>query len=168
MIGGGLPLAAVGGRADLMDHLAPVGDVYQAGTLSGNPLATAAGLAALGQLGPERYDELEAHVAGFGAALHEAIAGTGLAVQVPVEGTLSGLFFSGSPVRNYDDARAGDHQTYARFFHAMLDRGVFLAPSSYEVMFVSLAHTDADLARTVQLAADAAHEVVSAAATNRG
>ena len=168
VIGGGLPLAAVGGRADLMDHLAPLGDVYQAGTLSGNPLATAAGLAALGQLGPERYRELEARVAGFGTALHAAIAGTGLAVQVPIEGTLSGLFFGPSPVHDYDGARAGDHETYARFFHAMLDRGVFLAPSSYEVMFVSLAHTDADLARTVELAADAAHEVVSSAATHRG
>jgi glutamate-1-semialdehyde 2,1-aminomutase len=168
VIGGGLPLAAVGGRVDLMDHLAPIGDVYQAGTLSGNPLATAAGLAALRQLGPDRYDELEARVAGFGPALHDAIAGAGLAAQVQVEGTLSGLFFSESPVRSYDDARAGDHKTYARFFHAMLDRGVFLAPSSYEVMFVSLAHSDTDLARTVELAGDAAHEVVSSAATNRG
>jgi glutamate-1-semialdehyde 2,1-aminomutase len=78
---------------------------------------------------------------------------------VPREGTLSGLFFSASPVRSYADAQAGAHETYARFFHAMLDRGVFLAPSSYEVMFVSLAHSDADLARTVELAADAAHEI---------
>jgi glutamate-1-semialdehyde 2,1-aminomutase len=149
-----------------MDHLAPVGAVYQAGTLSGNPLATAAGLAALRQLGPDRYDELEARVAGFGPALHDAIAGAGLAVQVQVEGTLAGLFFSESPVRSYDDARAGDHQTYARFFHAMLDRGVFLAPSSYEVMFVSLAHTGADLARTVGRRRCRAR-VVSSAATNR-
>jgi glutamate-1-semialdehyde 2,1-aminomutase len=161
VIGGGLPLAAVGGRAELMDHLAPVGDVYQAGTLSGNPLATAAGLAALGQLAPERYDALEARVATFTAALHDALSEAGLAVQVPRAGTLSGLFFSPSPVRSYEDAQAGAHETYARFFHAMLDRGVFLAPSSYEVMFVSLAHTDADLARTVELAADAAHEITT-------
>ncbi len=159
VIGGGLPLAAVAGRADVMDHLAPLGDVYQAGTLSGNPLATAAGLAALGQLKPADYEQLEARVTTFVAALRDAIAGAGLAVQVPREGTLSGLFFSPSAVRNYEDARAGDHERYARFFHAMLDRGVFLAPSSYEVMFVSLAHTDADLARTVELAADAACEV---------
>ena len=156
VIGGGLPLAAVGGRADVMDHLAPVGAVYQAGTLSGNPLATAAGLAALGQLDPDSYRILEGRVTGFSAALHDAIAGTGLAVQVPRAATLSGLFFSSTPVRSYDDAQAGDHAAYAHFFHAMLDRGVFLAPSSYEVMFVSLAHTDEDLARTVELAADAA------------
>jgi glutamate-1-semialdehyde 2,1-aminomutase len=161
VIGGGLPLAAVGGRVDVMDHLAPLGDVYQAGTLSGNPLATAAGLAALRQLEPARYHELEARVGSFASALQDAISGTGLAVQVPREGSLSGLFFGASPARNYDDARAGDHETYARFFHAMLDRGVFLAPSGYEVMFVSLAHTDADLARTVDLAADAAQEVAA-------
>jgi glutamate-1-semialdehyde 2,1-aminomutase len=164
VIGGGLPLAALGGRADLMDHLAPLGDVYQAGTLSGNPLATAAGLAALDQLDPARYRELEARVSSFASALAEVISGTGLAIQVPRAGSLAGLFFSATPVRNYDDARAGDHETYARFFHSMLDRGVFLAPSSYEVMFVSLAHTDADLARTVELAGDAAQEVAANAA----
>ncbi len=160
VIGGGLPLAAVGGRADLMDHLAPLGDVYQAGTLSGNPLATAAGLAALGQLEPARYRELETQ----SGRLRDRAARSdrrrpGSRCRCRARERSSGLFFSASPVRNYDDARAGDHETYARFFHAMLDRGVFLAPSSYEVMFVSLAHTDADLARTVELAADAASEV---------
>jgi glutamate-1-semialdehyde 2,1-aminomutase len=159
VIGGGLPLAAVGGRADVMDRLAPIGDVYQAGTLSGNPLATAAGLAALGQLEPDSYKQLDARVSDFAVALHDAIAPSGVAVQVPREATLSGLFFSSTPVRNYDDAKAVDHETYARFFHAMLERGVFLAPSGYEVMFVSLAHTEADLARTVELAGDAAQEV---------
>ncbi|HEY3724938.1 MAG TPA: glutamate-1-semialdehyde 2,1-aminomutase [Acidimicrobiia bacterium] len=161
VIGGGLPLAAVGGRADVMDRLAPLGDVYQAGTLSGNPLATAAGLAALGELEPASYGVLEARVAGFAAALRDAIEGSGIDVQVPQVVTLAGLFFSARTVRDYDDAKAGDHETYARFFHAMLDRGVFLAPSGYEVLFVSLAHTDADLARTVDLAADAAREVAS-------
>ena len=159
VIGGGLPLAAVGGRADVMDRLAPIGDVYQAGTLSGNPLATAAGLAALAALEPSSYDVLEARVTRFATALRDALAGTGVSVQVPRVGTLAGLFFSATPVRNYDDAKAGDHELYARFFHAMLDRGVFLAPSSYEVMFVSLAHTDEELARTVELAAEAASEV---------
>jgi glutamate-1-semialdehyde 2,1-aminomutase len=161
VIGGGLPLAAVGGRADVMDRLAPLGDVYQAGTLSGNPLATAAGLAALGELEPASYGELEARVAGFATALRDAIGGSGIDVQVPHAVTLAGLVFSARPVRDYDDAKAGDHETYARFFHAMLDRGVFLAPSGYEVLFVSLAHTEADLARTVDLAADAAREVAS-------
>jgi glutamate-1-semialdehyde 2,1-aminomutase len=156
VIGGGLPLAAVGGRADVMDHLAPLGAVYQAGTLSGNPLATAAGLAALGALGADSYDGLEDRVTTFRDDLAAALEGSGVTVQVPQAGTLSGLFFSATPVRDYEDAKAGDHDTYARFFHAMLDRGVFLAPSSYEVMFVSLAHTDEDLARTVELAAEAA------------
>jgi glutamate-1-semialdehyde 2,1-aminomutase len=159
VIGGGLPLAAVGGRADVIDRLAPLGDVYQAGTLSGNPLATAAGLAALGAIGADDYRILERRVTTFAAGMGAAIAGAGFAVQAPQIGTLSGLFFSATAVRSYDDAKAGDHDAYARFFHAMLDRGVFLAPSSYEVMFVSLAHTDSDLARTVELAAEAAHEV---------
>jgi glutamate-1-semialdehyde 2,1-aminomutase len=162
VIGGGLPLAAVGGAAAIMDHLAPVGDVYQAGTLSGNPLATAAGLAALAHLHPDDYVALEQRVARFTEALAGAIEGEGLAVQVPRVATLAGLGFAASPVRSYDDARAADHRAYARFFHAMLDRGVFLAPSGYEAMFVSLAHTDADLDRTVQLAADAARDVARA------
>ncbi len=159
VIGGGLPLAAVGGRAEVMDHLAPVGDVYQAGTLSGNPLATAAGLAALHALEPTDYETLERRVTGFTTALHDAVAGAGLDVQVPRAATLAGLFFASSPVRSYADAQAGDHAAYAHFFHAMLDRGVFLAPSSYEVMFVSLAHTDEDLDRTVVLATEAAEDV---------
>jgi glutamate-1-semialdehyde 2,1-aminomutase len=145
-----------------MDRLAPLGDVYQAGTLSGNPLATAAGLAALGALRDEDYAALEARVATFADDLRVAIAGSGLDVQVPRAVTLAGLFFSPTPVRSYDDAKAVDHDAYARFFHAMLDRGVFLAPSGYEVLFVSLAHTDADLARTVELAADAANAVARA------
>jgi glutamate-1-semialdehyde 2,1-aminomutase len=162
VIGGGLPLAAVGGRADLMDHLAPVGDVYQAGTLSGNPLATAAGLAVLAHLTPDDYASLERRVARFTADLAGAIRASGLAVQTPRVATLAGLFFAADPVRDYEDARAADHATYARFFHAMLDRGVFLAPSGYEAVFVSLAHTDADLARTVEAAADAARAIARA------
>jgi glutamate-1-semialdehyde 2,1-aminomutase len=164
VIGGGLPLAALGGRADVMDRLAPVGDVYQAGTLSGNPLATAAGLAALHALEPIAYTVLEDRVTGFAAALADGIAASGLDVQVPTAATLSGLFFASSPVRSYTDAQAGDHDAYAHFFHAMLDRGVFLAPSSYEVMFVSLAHTDEDLTRTVALATEAAQDVARALA----
>jgi glutamate-1-semialdehyde 2,1-aminomutase len=162
VIGGGLPLAAVGGPATVMDHLAPVGDVYQAGTLSGNPLATAAGLAALAHLAPSDYDALGQRVARFAGALAGAIGGAGLPVQVARVGTLSGLFFSATPVRDYDGAKAADHRAYARFFHAMLERGVFLAPSGYEAMFVSLAHTDDDLERTVEIAAGAARDVVRA------
>jgi glutamate-1-semialdehyde 2,1-aminomutase len=164
VIGGGLPLAAVGGRADVMDHLAPVGDVYQAGTLSGNPLATAAGLAALDQLTDEVYSQLEVRVEAFATALAEAVTGAGLDVQVPRAFTLAGLCFTAEPVRDYEAAKQADHRTYARFFHAMLDRGVYLAPSGYEAMFVSTAHGLAELTRTVELAADAAAEVARASA----
>jgi len=156
VVGGGLPLAAVGGRRDLMELLAPVGPVYQAGTLSGNPLATAAGLAALGALAPSDYEALEARVARFADGLRDALVGSGLDVQVARVGTLVGLFFSSAPVTDYASARRADHDRYGAFFRAMLDRGVFLAPSGYETMFVSLAHTDADLDRTLSLAADAA------------
>ena len=162
VIGGGLPLAAVGGRGDVMDHVAPGGAVYPAGTLSGNPLATAAGRAALGELGPAQYAELEARVTRFTDGLRDALSGCGREVCVPREGTLSGLTFGPDPVRDYDGAKAVDHERYARFFHAMLDRGVFLAPSGYEVVFVSLAHTDADLDRTVELAAEAATAIQKA------
>jgi glutamate-1-semialdehyde 2,1-aminomutase len=155
VVGGGLPLAAVGGRRDLMELLAPVGPVYQAGTLSGNPLATAAGLAALAELTPSTYEELENRVAGFAKALRDAVAGAGVDVQVTTVGTLAGLFFAPAPVTDYAGAQAADHARYAAFFRALLDRGVYLAPSGYETMFVSLAHTDADLARTVDAAADA-------------
>jgi glutamate-1-semialdehyde 2,1-aminomutase len=159
VIGGGLPLAAVGGRGDVMARLAPVGDVYQAGTLSGNPLATAAGLAALAELSPSDYETLEARVARFTDGLRAAVHDAGLTACVPRVGTLSGITFGAEPVRDYEGAQAVDHATYARFFHALLGRGVFLAPSGYEVMFVSLAHTDADLDRTVELAAEAAREI---------
>ncbi|GMU78834.1 MAG: glutamate-1-semialdehyde 2,1-aminomutase [Acidimicrobiia bacterium] len=159
VLGGGLPLAAVGGPAALMDELAPLGPVYQAGTLSGNPLATAAGLAVLGELDDRAYRDLEALaerlVTGLGAALTDA----GLAAVTPRVFTLAGIFFAPEPVGDYDGARSSDAARYARFFHAMLDRGVYLAPSAFEVMFPSLAHTDADVDRTIAAAADAARVI---------
>ena len=164
VIGGGLPLAAVGGRADVMDHLAPVGDVYQAGTLSGNPLATAAGLAALGRARSRSATptlEAACRAASPTACATAVQRRRARRVQVPRVGTLSGLFFGAAPVRELR-GRAGrcDHETYARVLpRACSTAGVFLAPSGYEVMFVSLAHTDADLDRTVELAAEAAHEI---------
>ena len=161
IVGGGLPLAAVGGSAVVMDHLAPVGEVYQAGTLSGNPLATAAGLAALAQLDAAVYATLEQRVARLGAGLAEALAAAGLAAQTPRVTTLTGLFFSPTPVHDYAEAQAADHARFAAFFHAMLRRGVFLAPSGYETMFVSLAHTDEDIDRTIALAKDAAQELAA-------
>ena len=158
VVGGGLPLAAVGGRADLMDELAPVGHVYQAGTLSGNPLATAAGLAALALLDDAAYDRLEATTTRLADELSDAFASAGVTAQVPRARTLVGLFFADAPVRDYDDAKAADHKAYASFFHGMLDRGIYLAPSGYEAIFPSLAHGDVELDRTI----DAARETVAA------
>ena len=163
VLGGGLPLAAFAGSRALMEHLAPLGDVYQAGTLSGNPLATAAGLAALSQLDAAAYLRLEATASTLAAGLTEAIGSAGLPVQVLRESTLLGLFFSDAPVRDYDDAReANANGLYGQFFHAMLDRGIALAPGAYEVGFPSLAHSPNDLEATIDAAAEAAREVAEA------
>jgi len=148
--GGGLPLAAVAGRADVMDHLAPVGPVYQAGTLSGNPLATAAELAVLRELTPARYDELETKAARFADGLRHALPDA----CVTRVGTLTGFFFSPDPVTNYAAAQQADHARYAQLFHHLLDAGHFLAPSGYETLFVSLAHTDEQIDETVAAARD--------------
>jgi glutamate-1-semialdehyde 2,1-aminomutase len=166
VIGGGLPVGAFGGPRDLMAELAPGGPVYQAGTLSGNPLATAAGLAVLDAVGPAEYEALTARVALFAKDLESAVAGGGLAVAAPVVGPLVGLFLApadNGPVElptDYESARAiaaGD--TYSRFFHAMLRRGVALAPGAYEVMFPGLAHDDDVLTRVLDAAGEAAAEI---------
>ncbi|MBI2168058.1 MAG: glutamate-1-semialdehyde 2,1-aminomutase [Actinobacteria bacterium] len=162
VLGGGLPLAAVGGPAELMDDLAPLGPVYQAGTLSGNPLATAAGLAVLGELELASYGQLEERVGQLARGLAEAIGSAGLPVQVPQVGTLLGLFFSEAPVHDYAGAKRADAEIYGRFFHGMLERGVFLAPSAFEAIFVSLAHTSDDIDRTIEAAAVAATQVARA------
>jgi glutamate-1-semialdehyde 2,1-aminomutase len=159
VIGGGLPLAAFGGRADVMDLLAPDGPVYQAGTLSGNPLATAAGLAVLDALDAAAYRMLAGRAEELGAWLADVISEAGLAVQVPVVGPLMGLFFSESPVTDYDSAKAADGERYARFFHQMLDRGIAFAPSPFEALFPSLAHPKDELERTADLAAAAARAI---------
>jgi glutamate-1-semialdehyde 2,1-aminomutase len=165
VIGGGLPLAALGGRRALMSQLAPLGPVYQAGTLSGNPLATAAGLAVLDRLPEEAFEQLASKVRRLAAGLAEAIGRVGLPVEVPVFGTLCCVFFSGEPVRDYDGARrAASSGLYAPFFRAMLARGVALAPSPYEVAFVSMAHSEADIDRTVEVAGEAAREVAGTVA----
>jgi glutamate-1-semialdehyde 2,1-aminomutase len=162
VLGGGLPLAALGGPAAVMDELAPLGPVYQAGTLSGNPLATAAGLAVLGALTDDHYAELERRATTLTTGLAAALAAAGLTAQVPRAFTLAGLFFRADPVTDYAEAQAADAATYARFFHGMLDRGVYLAPSAFETAFPSLAHTDADIARTIECAAEAARDVARA------
>jgi glutamate-1-semialdehyde 2,1-aminomutase len=150
--GGGLPLAAVAGSAAVMDHLAPVGPVYQAGTLSGNPLATAAGLAVLGELTDDSYVRLERSAARFADGLAAALPDA----QVTRVGTLVGLFFAAAPVTDYEQAQQADHARYARLFHHLLAAGHFLAPSGYETLFVSLAHDDAVIDRTVELASEVA------------
>jgi glutamate-1-semialdehyde 2,1-aminomutase len=155
VVGGGLPLAAVGGRADLMDELAPVGPVYQAGTLSGNPLATAAGLAVLSLLDDDAYARLEEIAARTADGLAGVFGAAGVTAQVPRARTLVGLFFSDDPVRDYEGAHAANHKAYASFFHGLLDRGVYIAPSSYEVLFPSLAHGAAELAHTLAAATEA-------------
>jgi glutamate-1-semialdehyde 2,1-aminomutase len=154
VIGGGLPLAAFGGRPDVMAELAPGGPVYQAGTLSGNPLATAAGLAVLSQLESQSYKDLAARVGRLAAGLAGAL---GPEMQVPVAGPLLGVFFSASPVTSYEGAAASAATgRYPGLMHGLLDRGVAVAPGAYEILFPSLAHSDADLDRTVEAFAEAA------------
>ncbi|HYX86001.1 MAG TPA: glutamate-1-semialdehyde 2,1-aminomutase [Gaiellales bacterium] len=149
VVGGGLPAAAFGGRSDVMQHLAPAGDVYQAGTLSGNPLAMAAGLATLRILRePGAYDRLEQ----VGAALERALAGPGVTVN-RVGAMLTGFFHPG-PVRSYADAAASDTDRFAAFHRHMLERGVYLAPSQFEAAMPSLAHTDEQLELTAAAAAE--------------
>jgi len=149
VIGGGLPLAAVGGGAGVMGHLAPLGDVYQAGTLSGNPLATAAGLAVLGELDAGSYERLEKTATRLADGLRSARPDA----QVIQIGSLVGVFFADEPITDDAGARAADHHAYARFFHTMLERDVYFAPSGYEAVFPSLAHIDDDIDRTVDAAA---------------
>ena len=162
VLGGGLPLAAFGGRAEIMDLLAPLGPVYQAGTLSGNPLATAAGLAVLERLDTAAYATLEGTAATLADGLHRALAGAGLAAQVPRVGPLVGLFFSDTAVVDYASAQGADGKRYARFFHEMLDRGVYLAPSPFEALFPSLAHGPAEIEAIVTAAGEAAGAVAAA------
>ena len=148
IVGGGLPLAAFGGRAEVMDELAPSGPVYQAGTLSGNPLATAAGLAVLRRLrDPFVYEELERK----GARLEEGLAGAGpRAGNVQRVGAMLTLFMCNRSVRNFEDAQACDTERYGALFRHLLERGIYVAPSQFEAMFVSLAHSDDDIDRTVE------------------
>jgi glutamate-1-semialdehyde 2,1-aminomutase len=165
VIGGGLPLAAVGGRADVMAVLAPEGPVYQAGTLSGNPLATAAGLAVLGELDDGAYRMLAGRAEMLGGWLTDVIAESGLPIRVPVVGPLLGLYFATDEPRDYDGAKRTDEALYAAFFHALLDRGVAVAPGAYEVLFPGLAHTKDELERVADLASAAAMEVAASGRT---
>ncbi len=147
VVGGGLPAAAYGGARSLMEQIAPAGPVYQAGTLSGNPLAMAAGLATLDVLArPGTWERAEEWAARAADAITAAAAAAGVAVTVQRVGTMLTPFFTDSPVRNYADAKRCDRVSYSAFFHAMLDGGVYLAPSAFEAAFTSAAHGDAELA----------------------
>lgn len=155
IIGGGLPVGAFGGRADVMDYLAPLGPVYQAGTLSGNPLAMAAGIASLKML-----EELNpyARLDGLGRQLRDAVLAAaqakGLPVQVPQCGSMFSIFFTPTPVRDYATALTGDAKVFTRFFHGCLDRGVYLAPSAYEAGFLSTAHDGKAIDRACEVFAE--------------
>ncbi len=155
IIGGGLPLAAFGGRADVMEELAPVGKVYQAGTLSGNPVATAAGSAVLDLLSDESYESLKSKATKLSSGLRQVIGQRGIAASITQVETLLGIHFSGNPVKNFEEAqKAANNGKYKQFFHGMLKDFISFAPGPYESIFISLAHSDSDLNKTVE-AADA-------------
>jgi glutamate-1-semialdehyde 2,1-aminomutase len=149
VIGGGLPIAAYGGRADIMSKVAPVGPIYQAGTLSGNPLAVSAGIAMLDHLAahPEVYTHLDARAA-------QLCADPPAGVTVNRVGSMFTFFFTPDPVIDYESAKKSDTTRFNRFFHHMLSRGVYLAPSQFEAGFVSAAHSSADISQTVEAARD--------------
>jgi len=154
IIGGGLPVAAYGGTAEIMDRVAPLGPVYQAGTLSGNPLAMRAGIATLDQLNkPGLYERIEKLSSAFVAGLREILRKEKIPAQVNAIASLSTLFFTETPVRNYADAKSSDTARYTAYFRGLLDRGIFLAPSQFEASFLSAAHTEAN----IEFALKAAH-----------
>ena len=161
VVGGGYPLAAFGGRADVMRELAPAGPVYQAGTLSGNPVAVAAGLAQLRLLDDDAYGGLSWRADRLLSGLEKAFAAHGIPVVIQRANSLGGLFFADNPVRNYDEARAADHGLYARFFNGMLARGHYLPPSGFEALFVSLAHSGEDIDETIAAAGEVAAEMAA-------
>ncbi len=162
VLGGGLPAAAYGGSAELMRLVAPEGPVYQAGTLSGNPLATAAGLATLSLLDDAAYRRLDDLADQLCAGLRAAFDKAGVAARVQQAGNLFSVFMTADPVEDYDDARRQDTAAYARFFHAMLDRGVYLPPSAFEAWFVSTAHGPSEVDKVLAAAAEAAEQAAAA------
>jgi glutamate-1-semialdehyde 2,1-aminomutase len=159
IIGGGLPVGAYGGRAELMSLVAPAGPVYQAGTLSGNPVAMTAGLWALNRLTPRLYKDLARRGAMLAAGLAEAARHADVPLQVNAFGSLVTPFFTTTPVRDYDSALRANTDAYARFFQGMLARGVYPPPSQFEAWFLSAAHTDRDVARTLTAARAAMEDV---------
>ena len=167
IIGGGLPVGAYGGRADLMALVSPAGPVYQAGTLSGNPLAMAAGMWSLDRLTPKLYRDLAALGRRLAAGLADAARDAGVALHVNAFGSLLTPFFSDRPVRDYRSATGADTDRYARFFRGMLARGVYLPPSQFEAWFLSAAHTARDIDKTIAAARTAMKEAAKAGKAGR-
>ena len=155
IIGGGLPVGAVGGNRTIMEHLAPTGPVYQAGTLSGNPLAMAAGITTLDILRDASYEEIDRRAADLGAGFLDLFRTKGIPVRVNRVGSMFTLFFTAEDVVDFETASHSDTALYARFFRGMLAAGINLAPAQFEAGFVSFAHTDNDIARTVEACAKA-------------
>ena len=161
VIGGGLPVAAYGGRKDLMERVAPSGPVYQAGTLSGNPLAMAAGLATLTTLTPQLHARIEKRTAALVEGLQKIAEDLGVPLTAGHAGSMWGFFFTATPARNFMEAKASDVALFRRFFHAALDRGVYLAPSPFEACFMSAAHGDAEVATALERMRDALEEAIA-------
>ena len=162
VVGGGLPVGAFGGRADVMDMVAPAGPVYQAGTLSGNPLAMAAGITQLLYLRETRpWETLERHGRMLVEGIREAAAGAGVEVWGDALGGMWGYHFAAGPIRSFDDARRGDPEVFRRFFRSCLAEGVYLPQSPFEACFVSTAHTDADIAETLRVVGGAFERVAA-------
>lgn len=161
IIGGGLPIGAFGGHGDIMKQVAPQGPIYQAGTLSGNPIAVAAGLSVLHQIeAPGFYERLASNTSVLAQGLREAARSQGIKLEVNQVCGMIGLFFgSQSPVRSYRQVACADSKAYAKFFHAMLRRGVYLAPSAFETMFVSAAHGEDEISQTLSAASESFAEV---------
>ncbi len=160
IIGGGLPVGAYGGRQEIMSRIAPEGPIYQAGTLSGNPLAAAAGLATLEVLGEEGvYERLEEQSAFFFTGLQDLARAHRLPFQVTRVGSLGSIFFSKEEIRDFASVQKASAETYARFYRAMRERGIYLAPSAFEALFISLAHSREDLERTLSAAEEAFREI---------
>jgi glutamate-1-semialdehyde 2,1-aminomutase len=162
IIGGGLPVAAYGGSATIMDRVAPLGPVYQAGTLAGNPLAMRAGIATLDQLStPGLYEGIEKRALTLASSIRETLRAEKIAGHVNAIGSLATLFFTREPVNNYADARKSHTKRYTQYFRNMLERGVFLAPSQFEASFLSVSHTDPDIEFAIKAARESLHHIAT-------
>jgi glutamate-1-semialdehyde 2,1-aminomutase len=161
VIGGGLPVALYGGRREIMDRIAPAGPVYQAGTLSGNPLAMAAGIATLTALTPALHARIEKRTATLVEGLQKIASDRGVPFTADCAGSMWGFFFAAQPVRSFADAKASDVNMFRRFFHAALDRGLYLAPSAFEACFMSAAHSDQDISQALDKFSEAMEVAVA-------